>query len=203
MNLINKDNLRELFDGKTISVVGNSEIKNDYSYDIDNSDIVIRFNHGALNYLNHPKLGKKIDIFATNGWMDSNYIKVINYIDYLDDNVNILLTRPINSGLNHGLFINKPYIDILNNKSNKIIEIPKDFFLLNKINNYYNFTSGIVTIMFLKQFNFKEIRIFGFDSFSSGHFYNPKKNVSGGHDPSTERYILNSFNKINNIKIYN
>jgi hypothetical protein len=86
---------------------------------------------------------------------------------------------------------------------NNIIEIPKEFFLLNKINNYYNFTSGIITIMFLKRFNFKEIKIFGFDGFSSGHFYNPGKNISGGHDTSVEKYILNSFSNLSNIKIHN
>jgi hypothetical protein len=200
MNLLK--NSENYFNNKIISVVGNAEIKNDYSVDIDSSDIVIRFNHGALNYLNYPKLGTKMDIFATNGWTDKNYKKIINYINHLDCNIKILLTRPISRGLNHGLFLTEPFIKVLNNKPNKIVEIKKNIFLENKIKNYYNFTSGIITIMFLKQFNCKEIKIFGFDNFSSGHFYEVGKDVTRGHDKSVEKIVLDSFKNIDNIKIY-
>jgi hypothetical protein len=90
MNILK--NVDEYFNNKIISVVcnGSSLLKKDYSKDIDDSDIVIRINVGAINYKNYKQLGEKMDIFATNAYFDTNSELVSSFLKSIDNNKIIL-----------------------------------------------------------------------------------------------------------------
>ena len=194
MKLLNEYNLKKLFNDKTISLVcnGGSLKSGKYVDIIDNSDIVIRLNHGAIN-IDNLVVGKKIDIFATNSYNDNLHPMIIDYIKRLDKNVKVITTRPLQGGLKYGFFTVDKFIDTFNDIENDIIEIPKSIFLNNSINDYYNYSSGLSVLLFLNEFKFKELKIFGMDFFENGYYYNDNKNINGGHNSCIEKIIVNNI----------
>lgn len=186
---------------ETISVVcnGASLLKNTYGEEIDSSDIVIRMNHGALNYLSYKKqLGERIDIFVTNGWVEPNYKKVLNYLINLKENDMVIFSRPIESNLKHMLYVDPEFKKILNLAKFSYIDIKQEFFIDNAIDGYYNFSTGIILLLFLSNICESHIKVFGIDNFKTSHFYN-NKIESGGHNVKIEELLLNSL--INNKKV--
>jgi len=201
MNLIKGDKLKELFDTKTISLVGNGgSLKNkNYSDLIDIGDIVIRFNYGVINYLDYKEyVGEKFDIFATNSYASGNYKEIINSIK--NTNKIILTTRPFKKILKHGLYTNDQFFEAFENIDNDIIEIDESYFLNNKVNDYYNFTSGTITLLFLLNFDCK-INVFGMDFLKNGYYYG--NNINGGHNGNIEEDMIKKLSKTKeNIKIF-
>lgn len=62
----------EIIDGRKVAIVGNGEVAEDKSAEIDSADIVIRFNH-FYNY-DSGKVGKKVDVIIqtfTGAWVNS------------------------------------------------------------------------------------------------------------------------------------
>lgn len=196
---------RDIFNNKVVSVVcsGDSLLRKDFSKEIDNSDIVIRFNQGAMFYQHYPFLGEKFDIFAVNSYDGEDHQSVIDFLKRLDSSIKVLSTRPIQRGLNYGLFARKIFLETFNEIDNEVLDIKKDVFLENAVGNYYNFTSGFSVFLYLSQFEPKEIKVFGYDAFknTNDYFFKQKKVVnSGGHDTLIE---LSMIPKINNLKIFN
>lgn len=200
----------KFFKDKTISVVGNgsSTLENDYSKEIDNSDIVIRMNHGGILYKDYPQMGKKLNIYATNSYTGQNisgkkYTEILNYIENLSNDKIIMTTRPLRLGLQHGLFTNKPFSNLFSKIDNKIIEISQDIFLKNKIGNFYNFSSGASILLYLNEFNFKTLKVFGFDNFKTKYFFNQNvKSTLGGHNGDMEQKVIEIISKEKNVKHY-
>lgn len=67
-----KTRLTQKLEGKTIAIVGSSDVDKDYSAEIDSADVVIRFNH-FYNY-DSGKVGKKVDIVlqtVAGAWFDA------------------------------------------------------------------------------------------------------------------------------------
>jgi hypothetical protein len=197
MNILNNFEINSLFNNKKISIVGNgnSTLNKSYGNIIDDSDFVIRFNYGGIEFENYKKdLGNNIDIFGTNGWDDKDHNKILNYIENLDDKKIVLLTRPINKELGHGLYVRKPYINLLKNSNKKIIEISSEYFIKNEYKKYHNFTTGLITILFLLDFKPKEIKLFGMDSFmlKNDYFFKNKK-VKHNHNGNIEHEIINNL----------
>lgn len=200
----------EFFKNKIISIVGNgsSVLENDYSKEIDDSDIVIRMNHGGILYKNYPQLGRKMDIYATNSYSGQNlsgkkYTEILDFIQNLPTDKIIMTTRPLKQGLQHGLFTNKPFSNLFSKIDNKIIEISQDIFLKNKIDNFYNFSSGASILLYLKEYNFKKLKIFGFDNFKSKYFFDKNvKSTLGGHSGNMEQKVIEILSKEKNIIHY-
>lgn len=64
--------LLEIFDGRTVAIVGNGEETEDHSAEIDACDVVVRFNH-FYNY-DSGKVGKKVDVIIqtfTSAWIQA------------------------------------------------------------------------------------------------------------------------------------
>lgn len=62
--------LLEIFDGRTVAIVGNGEEQEDHSAEIDACDVVVRFNH-FYNY-DSGHVGKKVDVIIqtfTTAWV--------------------------------------------------------------------------------------------------------------------------------------
>jgi hypothetical protein len=198
------ENVDEYFNNKIISVVcnGSSLLKNDYSKDIDDSDIVIRINIGAINYKNYKQLGKKMDVFATNAYFDTNAELVSNFLKSIDKNKIILTTRPLFNNIKTRCAIaDTRFIKIYNSIINNIIEIKEDILLKNNLNGFNNFSSGLTIILFLLEFNIREIKIFGMDFFKSDYYYNSKVPINP-HRPDIEKKIIDDLIIIDKIKLY-
>lgn len=64
--------LLEIFDGRTVAIVGNGEEQEDHSAEIDACDVVVRFNH-FYNY-DGGKVGRKVDVIIqtfTTAWVNA------------------------------------------------------------------------------------------------------------------------------------
>lgn len=195
---------KDFFYNKTISIVcnGDSLLKTDYSLEIDNSDIVIRFNLGGLFFHNFPTLGKKMDIFGVNSYDGEDHQQLIDFLKKIDKSIKVLSTRPLEKGLNYGLFAREIFINTFNEIDNQIFDIKKEVFLNSAIGDYYNFTSGFSTILYVSQFEPRKIKVFGFDAFNNDndYFFKKKKVFNkGGHNTELES---NMISKIHNINIY-
>lgn len=190
----------ELFDGKTISIVcnGASLLEKDYSIEIDNSDLVVRFNHGALFYQNFPTLGKRMDIFAVNSYDGEDHESILKFLKTLKPEVHILSTRPFEQGLKFGLYTRNVFLRTYSEIENIVFEIKKETFLSNSVNNYYNFTSGASTVLYLQQFNVKEVKVFGYDSYNDekDYFYIDTKVKNLSHDTEIENKIIQDLDKV-------
>jgi hypothetical protein len=205
MNLLKEDELNKIFNDKTISVVcnGSSLINKDYSKEIDECDVVIRFNHGAMFYQKFPFLGTKFDIFAVNAYDGEDFSSVINFLEKLDPSVRVLSTRPFKGGLNYGLFARKVFLETFSKIDNEVTDIKKEVFIENAVGGYYNYTSGFSTILYLSQFSPKEIRVFGYDAFKNDndYFFKEKKvKNAGGHNTSIELSLIHKIDKVNIVK---
>lgn len=199
------ENLDEYFNNKTISVVcnGKSLIDNDYSKEIDSSDIVIRINLGSVEFSKYPNLGKKINIFATNVYVDHNFKKISDYLKNLDNDIDIMTTRPFfNNKKTNCAIANYEFIKIFKYLNKNIIEIKEEVLLNNSYNGFNNFSSGLSIVLFLKDFNFKELKIFGMDFFKSDYYYNSKIPINP-HDSKIEEILIKKLLNSNlNIKKY-
>lgn len=170
-----KMNLEELFQNKSISVVGSAEslFGEKYGFEIDKSDLVCRFNRGGV-IINPEAQGKKQNVLFFNGL---NNTLVSGY------------DTTIQTSHRHKKHNNADYILPLVDKeelSNRIdVDRP---------------SSGLMVLYFLYKLNCS-VNIFGFDFKKTKSFYHTKRYFNEVHDYEKEKiFVHNTILKKKEIK---
>jgi hypothetical protein len=170
-----KMNLVELFQNKSISVVGSAEslFGEKYGPQIDKSDLVCRFNRGGL-ILNPEAQGKKQNVLFFNGLNNT----LISGYD-----------TTIQTSHRHKKHDRADYILPLSNKEELSKRIGVD-----------RPSSGLMVLYFLYNLNCS-VNIFGFDFKKTKSFYHTKYLFNGVHDYEKEKtFVHNTILKKKEIK---
>ena len=170
-----KMNLEELFQNKSISVVGSAEslFGEKYGPEIDKSDLVCRFNRGGL-ILNPEAQGEKQSVLFFNGL---NNTLVSGY------------DTTIQTSHRHKKHNSADYILPLSNKEELSKRIGVD-----------RPSSGLMVLYFLYNLNCS-VNIFGFDFKETKSFYHTKYNFNEVHDYEKEKiFVHNTILKKKEIK---
>jgi hypothetical protein len=169
--------LKPIFDGRSVAVVGNAQSIFDYTYgsEIDSHDTIIRMNHG---YVREPKCqGSRTDVLCAACQLTKEEIKKLNpkYIIFTTKKRDVMkISMAISS---HNLYF-----------------APKAIW--NDL--YQNFDSrgpstGITTIEILNRFFApRQVTLFGFDWMQTKTFYKDSY-YAAGHEWNTERRMIEAW----------
>ena len=194
---------RQFVQGKKIAIVGPQQSYKKDGYEIDNSDIVIRFNYFADNNLSDPTTkGSRCDISYFNGKMQENFIK--DYCENFSSDLKWVISKDQDGPEK---IVQKLSSNLILTKSFNIRSIKKIDHALFK----GNLTALPNVVVDLARFNPSKINIFHADLMLSKKKNEPNYISAGfenyahiglakNHDPITQFWILNFFWKRGLIK---
>lgn len=179
--------LIQILSGHTIAIVGNGNVVEDFSQEIDSHDIVIRFNH-FYNY-DSNLVGKRVDIILqtfTNAWHNAEN-KHLDVIKSQKPQI-FVVKRP----------------DLYNSKVNKIfdncvrIDNTGDLFKDN-----YKYTTGTCALIYLaKNLKNAKVKCYGFQDDNDWERYISTDAKKYAYNKEDERNVmLNSINMLEALKI--
>ena len=198
----------KLFTDKTVALVcnGSSILENNFSTEIDSSDIVVRINNGALNYKKFKsKLGNKMDVFLYNGFLPHDVDDIFtHFMLSLNNDVHIGFTRPLTKPCVKMVsdFYIDPYFLRLLRQNNKPFFYPDEtLFKRYEFNGYINFTSGLTALYMILDKSPSLLKVFGLDFFETSYFYGGQSKYF--HDMGCEKVMVDNVRrKFKNVKFY-
>jgi Glycosyltransferase family 29 (sialyltransferase) len=177
-------------ENKSIILIGNGQSINEVDYNnlINEHDIVIRFNHGAV--IENKNVGNKTDIWVMA--MNSKSSQIGRFKQFKKQPEYILR------------FNNKLVINVLYKKVSFTENINDEIRELLKLDPNKNPSSGISCIHWLvKNVNYKKLTVIGFDGFKSVNFYvtNNKQVGTYFHDGEKESKYIKNLENNNRLKV--
>lgn len=184
-------NIKEYLKDKSIAIVSNSEIllKREYGQDIENNDIVIRFNHGIPKPKYLKNIGNRTDIWYYA--LNNQHMQLTLFNSFIEKPKHLIrfnndMIHP--DLVNHTLTTDPQYTE----------DCKKDI----GIETYP--TSGIFFFWYiLNHTEYKEINLYGFDCFLMNNYINNDRKLPlKYHRPDIEREWLKKITD-NNVNISN
>jgi hypothetical protein len=188
-----------------IALIGNGKLSKNYGQDIDNSDIVIRFNRAKIKgyEITH---GTKTDILSLAG---ETVLSYNNAVEKLDRNILKQIKRIFISTLkrnkNHERLLDKISGEA---KIYRYINYDDYFKICKQIDNNFEMikypSTGINILCYcVNRYQDDDINVYGFDCFQSGHYFDDeKRNNWEFHDLGIEYKIIEYLKKYKNIRFF-
>jgi hypothetical protein len=190
--------MKEWFENKTVSIVGNASslFQKKFGTDIDSADIICRINRGII--IKNPECqGEKIDVWA---YGTTNPIKDI-LKEFKSLNVKTLHLSPRNRTKKIRSEYHKKKIEITEPLTDHFVDVETINNLYKKF-GYDRLSSGLLLLNYVYLQNPKLITLYGFDWKETPTWYFEEEKTVHKWDKEKE-FISNNFLSKENIKIRN